>query len=145
VIENGDMTLQKKLVEDMKIASSVSIQYNSFGYHNSPFLIKITPVDESKIEEIKNFVNDFFKNQNGIISEHELERLKNLYMGQHVYMMDNLHSKAMVYGQAMVVGMNPEIISGVRKYIDEIKVSDINAMYKKVFVENPSIVGILSK
>jgi zinc protease len=144
VIENGDNMLKKKLVEDMKIASNVSIQYNSFGSDNSPFLIKITPVDNSKIHEIKDFMNDFFKNQKTIISEEELKRLKNLYIGQNIYMMDSLHNKAMMYGQIMLSGMDPKLMNDFKNYIENVTISDIEEIYKKVFVENSYIVGILS-
>ena len=145
IVENGDHMLKKKLVEDMKIASNVAVQYNCFGRDNAPFLIKITPVDESKIEEIKSFMNDFFKNQKEIISEEELRRLKNLYIGRNIYMMDNLDNKAMVYGQAILSGLDPKIISEMKNHINSIKVNDIEASFKKIFIDTPNIIGILSK
>ncbi len=142
IVENGDRMLKKKLIEEKKIASNVSVQYNSFGYDKSPFLIKITPIDDSKIKEIEEFMRDFFKSSNNIISNQELKRLKNLYIGQNIYMMDNLQAKNLFYGQAMVIGLSPHKINNIEKYIKRITVSDLNDAYRELFVKNNHIVGI---
>ena len=145
IVETGDNMLSKKLVEEKKIASDVSVEYNNFGYDNAPFLIKITPVDDSKIKEIQIFMNDFFKNQKEIVSEKELSRLKNLYIGQHTYAMDNLQNKAMIYGQVMLSGLNPEIVSDIKNQVNAITIADLEKVYNEIFIQNPHIIGILSK
>lgn len=145
IIANGDNMLSKKLVEEKKIASSVQILYNNFSYDNAPFLIKIDPVDDSKIPEIEDFMKDFFKNQKEIVSEQELERFKNLQIDGQIYFMDDIQNKAMLYGEVLLFGLNPKVVNNYDKKIESIKVSDIEAMYNRVFIENPYIVGILTR
>ena len=145
IIQNGDKMLTKKLVEEKKIASQISLQYDPYGYDRSPFLIKITPTDDSKIKEIDEFMKNFFQSNKNIIDKKELQRLKNLYIGQNIYAMDNLQSKNLIYGQALLAGLKPDIINNMDKHIKKITVKDVNNAYKEFFIKNNHIVGILSR
>ena len=140
----GNNMLRKKLVEELKIASDVSVQYDAFAKSGAPFLIKITLVDNGKLNRLKDFMYDFFKNITcESINQSELSRLKKLFITNKIYQDDDIEMISMFYGRGLLSGLKISELENYKKSVNNISVNDVKNIISKVFVQNSSITGIL--
>lgn len=143
-IVHGDNMLYRKLVEEMKIALDVSVQYDAFSKDGAPFLIKITLANNGRLNQLKDFLDDFFRNIiHYSIDAKELERLKGLFIANKIYQDDNIEMVSMFYGRGLLSGLKISEIENYKRFIDGISARDVSHMISRVFNKNISMVGVL--
>ena len=140
----GNNMLRKKLVEDLKIASDISIQYDPFSKNGSPFIIKITLADNGKLNLLKDFMHDFFKNiSHESIDSNEIQRLKKLFITNKIYQDDDIELVSIFYGRGLLSGLQISDLENYKKSLNNISKKDIKKIISKIFVQNTSMTGIL--
>ena len=144
ILKAGKGMLSDKLVNELKIATGVSIQHELFSHDQSPLLIKIGLRDKGNVEKLDKFMEDFFINIDKELNEQEIDRVKGMFRANFIYLMDSMPSKARFYGNAILAGLSTEQTNKFPDIIDNIKIEDLKSLIKEVFVNGSKTIGILA-
>jgi zinc protease len=142
---NANARLNRILVRNKRLALSVGAGYDSCcSRTNSLFMINATLMPNKtpiQIEtEIKKIISDIAVNG---ISEQELERVKIAITASQVYKRDSVFGQAMEIGSAEMGGLSWKQMDQWHQQLQNVKVSDVQEVAKKYFVDDHLTVGVL--
>jgi zinc protease len=137
-LNQGENMLNQKLVDEMQIASDVSIEYDSLGQAGSPFTISIDLVDKSKFNEVQAYIDNFTQNILGNMpKQNEFDRIKNLFITDKIYSEDDISNISMLYGRGLIAGIKLSDINNYHDLLKSIKISDLESVATKIFKDTP--------
>lgn len=103
--------LYKALVIDQKLATNISLSYNSAAWNDSTLSIVATPVSVDKIDTLQNAIDTQLRKivMNGI-TDKELNDTITRMQGDAIYARDSLSGPAMVIGYNLITGATLDAI-----------------------------------
>lgn len=142
---NPNARLNKILVRDKKIATSVSAGYSSCCARSEElFTISVGlsgKQSTEKIErEIMQILSDIAKNG---VSEDELKRVKIAMTAQQVYKRDSVFGQAMEIGTMEMGGVSWRKMDALNKYFQEVTADEVKQVAKKYFNNDTLTIGVL--
>lgn len=136
--------LYQALVEEKKLASDVSVSYDTFTLGPSVFRIIVLPEPGISMERIENAVNDEIARmlKDGFKDE-DITRAKTLLKAQAIYARDGLAGVARVMGWIRMIGLDKDFLFTWPNMIEAVKPADIMAAAKENWNLNASVTGEL--
>jgi zinc protease len=143
--EGTTSRLYRKLVMEMKIATSVGSGYDAVQRGPSSFMlyavpapgIEIATVEQALLAEISEIA------AKGVTQE-ELTTAKNRMINSAVYARDSLQYPAMVFGQALTAEFDMDYVEYWTARIENAALEDVNAAARDILGDGkPAVTGIL--
>ena len=141
---NESARLNKHLVREQKIASSVGAGYDSTARGPSVFILEATPsegktvgdVEAALHQEIAQLVKDG-------VSEEELKRVKAQVMASEVYKRDSVFYQAMQIGQMESIGLGHQAIPVMLEKLQAVTAEQVEQVAKEFLLDDNLTVATL--
>ena len=120
VLGQGDSArLKRSLVRDQKIASQVDVSYDAFSLFSDLITIDATPAKNHTLEDVEHAVLERIHDiQHTLITDQELERIKNQVVAAHIYARDSMFYQGLRIGSVVVLNLPYTLVN---EYVDHIK------------------------
>lgn len=142
----GSMTsyLYHKLVEELKVASSVSVDYTEGTLDPSAFMIFAQVSPNSTVEQLDIALHNAIQKLiiNGVTSE-QVEKTKKQVRAQLFYIRDSLMSGGTQLAQSLGVGIPLEVLESLPDRINMVTAEDVNQAIKSVLDTPHYVIGKL--
>jgi zinc protease len=141
---NASARLNKSLVRQQQIASSVSASYVSTARGPSMFYLSGTPSEGKTVVELEQALNDEIKRivDEGV-TEDELARVRAQVVASHVYQRDSIFSQAMQIGRLEGVGLSYRSLDTMLEKLKAVTTEQVREVAKKFFKEDGLTVAVL--
>lgn len=140
----GDTSyLHKKLVEDKKIALSVSSSYNPYSRSYGSFSVNVIPVEGFDTDNLMKILNDELRNSLLDFSDDDLEKVRETILANLVYLKDNPEDAAYIVGMLASLGLSLEEINSYEDNLKKVKLDDIKKVVKNMLDNAPCVEGVL--
>lgn len=125
--------LYKTVVVDQKKAVGAYFSSNSFARDYGTMSYGGTPVDGVSFDELEDAMLAVFVEaaEKGFTAK-ELERAKNRIIDAQIFELDSVTGPAMVFGRAMVMGINPDYLEYWSDALNAITLDEVNAKAKEI-------------
>jgi len=145
ILDGGDSTrLQRNLIKGKEIAASAGVGYSSGARMNTLFELDGIPASGKSIEVLQQAIMDELqKLKDELVSDEELERIKNQIIASSVFEKDSIYFQALKIGQAEASGIGWK---EEEKYVERIKKitpEQIQQVAKKYLVPERKTIAIL--
>ena len=142
---NPNARLNKILVRDKKIATSVSAGYSSCCSRSEElFTISVGLSGKQSTEKIEREIIQILRDiaKNGV-SEEELKRVKIAITAQQVYKRDSVFGQAMEIGTMEMGGVSWRKMDVLNKYFQEVTANEVKQVALKYFNNDTLTIGVL--
>lgn len=137
--------LTKELVRAQQIAVSTGAEYDPFERKNSLFMVMATPKEASATATVEAAIyREINKLQTDLIPPEELERVKTLFIANHVYHKDSLNNQAIALGSLESVGLDYRLEEQLLDNIQKVTAEQIKEMANKYLIQNRRTVAVLN-
>lgn len=135
--------LYKSIVVDQKKAVGVYFSSNSFAKDYGTMSYGGTPTDDTSLEELEDAMLAVFAEaaENGFTAE-ELERAKTRIIDSQIFELDSVTGPAMVFGRALMMGVQPEYLEYWTGALESITLEEVNAKAAEIL---PRVKGKYAK
>ncbi|MBY0291980.1 MAG: insulinase family protein [Alphaproteobacteria bacterium] len=149
VFLSGDFkgSLEETLVHKEKLASTFHSQYALTDFLDPwSFSIVVHPLDESKIKDIENIINETLEKiaQNGLTQE-DLNRTQLYIYNSWVMKLDDIFERAHFLGTAFSSGLTLEQINSLPQDLKKVTSADIQRVIQNYLTKDHAVMGILKK
>jgi zinc protease len=136
--------LNRDLVRERRIASSVGAGYDMLARGPSLFLLEGTPSQGVPVADLEKALRDQIERvaRDGVAPD-ELQRVKTQVVASQVYARDSMFSQAMQIGQMEMAGLSYQDIDLVVRKLQEVTAEQVQQVAKKYFVEDRLTVATL--
>ncbi|HSO07586.1 MAG TPA: pitrilysin family protein [Pelomicrobium sp.] len=136
--------LNRDLVREKRIATSVGAGYDLLARGPSLFLLEGTPSKEVSVAELEKALREQIERiaREGI-GEDELRRVKAQVVASQVYARDSMMSQAMQMGQLEMAGLSYKDIDVLVKKLQEVTAAQVQEVAKKYFAGDRLTVATL--
>jgi zinc protease len=135
--------LYKSIVVEQQKAVSAYFSFNGFARDYGSMSYGGTPVDGVSFEQLEQAMLEVFaKAALEGFTEEELARAKSRIIDAQIFELDSVTGPAMVFGRAMMVGVDPEYLEYWTAALDAITLEHVNAKAKEIL---PRVNGALAK
>lgn len=135
--------LYQLLVEEKKLAQSVSSDFNPFRRGPGEFALNVVPVEAKHLPEIKSVIaKEIAKLKQNPPSVAELNRAKTQLLASNIYLRDGLQSLAQVMGHLAMIGLPLDFYFNWENSIESITAQQISDSLK-LLEESYSVTGLL--
>jgi zinc protease len=136
--------LNKSLVRDSQIASSVGAGYGASARGPSMFFLSGTPSAGQTIDELEQALRAEIKKiiDEGV-TEEELARVKVQVVASQVYQLDSVFSQAMQIGRLESIGLSFRDIDTILEKLQAVTAEQIREVAKKYFIDDSLTVAVL--
>ncbi|PWB14822.1 insulinase family protein [Acinetobacter sp. AM] len=118
--------LQKNLVRNQKLATSISASYDPYNRGDSLFSITALPVEGVSLEEIEKAVLVEIENlKNSPVSDDEVNRVVTRYMADLIYSQDDIAGQARMIGILEVNGLSYQLVEQLQQHYEAVTPEDI--------------------
>jgi zinc protease len=136
--------LQRNLVRGQQIASDADDYYDLTSKLPNLFVIYATPTPKFSLNQLQHAVQEQINQlSTQLISEQELQRVKNALIAERIFSEDSLYVQAQEIGAYESVGLGWQKLDDYTKQIDAITPAQIQAVVKKYLTANRLVVGYL--
>ncbi|MCH9808614.1 MAG: insulinase family protein [Alphaproteobacteria bacterium] len=144
VASGATSRLYKRLVVEMKIASSAGGWYSGDGYDSGKISFYAVAADGVPLEKVEAEIDEVIAEvaRDGV-TEAELKRAKSKLMADYVYGSDSQSTLARRYGWAAVVGQGIDDVESWPSDIDKVTVEQVKAAATKQLDLRRSVTGYL--
>ena len=141
---NASARLNKSLVRQQQIASSVGASYVATARGPSMFYLSGTPSEGKTVVELEQALNDEIKRliDEGV-TEEELARVRAQVVAGHVYQRDSIFSQAMQIGRLEGVGLSHRSLDTMLEKLQAVTTEQVREVAKKFFKEDSLTVAVL--
>ncbi|CAH9019166.1 putative zinc protease [Candidatus Nitrosacidococcus sp. I8] len=145
VLDGGESSrFSKDLVRGSQIAANAGVDYNLYARSTDQLVISGTPTSGHTIEELeKALLVQVEKLQKELVSNQELERIKNQVIAHQVYEEDSIFYQAMQLGTLATVGLDWRLIDEYVDQVSAITPEQIQMVAKEFLIENNQTRGEL--
>lgn len=125
--------LYKSIVMEQKKAVNAYFSYSGFAQDYGTMSYGGTPTDDTSFEALEQALLAEFRKaaENGFTAE-ELERAKNRIIDGQIFELDSVTGPAMIFGRAMMVGIDPEYLEYWTHVLKAITLEDVNKVAAKI-------------
>lgn len=141
---NGSARLNKELVREQRIASSINADYDSTGRGPSMFFLNGTPSEGKSAEELETALHSEVQKliRDGV-TEEELARVKAQVVSGHVFQLDSMFYQAMQIGQLESVGLSYRDLDTIIKKLQAVTAEQVRDVAIKYLIEDSLTVATL--
>lgn len=145
ILDGGDSSrLQKELVRDSQIISSVDVNYSPFDRLDNLFIIDATPAAGHTIDQVKTaLLQQIQRLQTVPVTEQELSRIKAQVIAGRVYQKDSIENQAQEIGSLESVGLSWREGDESIKKISAITPAQIQAVANEFLIPSRLTIGEL--
>ncbi len=141
---NASARLNKALVREQQIASSVDASYNSTARGPTLFYLSSTPSEGKTVAALETALrNEIEKLINEGVTEEELMRVKAQLVASHVFQRDSIFSQAMQIGRLESIGLSYRDIDTMLQKLKAVTAEQIRSVAKKYFQDDSLTVAVL--
>lgn len=129
--------LQKNLVHDQKILSSVSVSYDPYNRGDSLFGISALPNSGISLEQAKVAIEKEIEAiKNEPVKQAEIDRIATRFVSNMVYSQDDISNQAKLIGNLEVNGLSYRLLDELPEHFRKIRPSDVQRVAQYYFVKN---------
>ncbi len=141
---NESARLNKELVREQRIASSINADYDSTGRGPSMFFLNGTPSEGKSVEELETALHSEVQKliRDGV-TEEELTRVKAQVVSGHVFQLDSMFYQAMQIGQLESVGLSYRDLDTIIKKLQAVTAEQVRDVAIKYLIEDSLTVATL--
>jgi zinc protease len=141
---NGAARLNKSLVREQQLASSVDASYESTSRGPALFVLEGTPSEGKNVAELESGLRaqiDLLAKEG--ISEAELKRIKAQITAEEVYKRDSVFYQAMQIGQLESIGLSYKDIPVMLEKLQAVSALQVQEVAREYFKDDSLIVAVL--
>ena len=148
ILNNNDNAwLNKALIRDKLLASSVSVYYSLYDQYQTNFIISFTPADGISIDEVKAEIwRQISRLKTELISQKILGNIQTQAQASYIYEQDSIDTQAYYLGALETIGLGYQTAGEYAGKIHQISAEQIQAIAKKYFTkQNLSSIRLIPK
>ncbi len=144
--EGNNSSLYLSLVRNQKLAIETTSEYDMTSIDRGMFAIAATSAEGVKLESLEKAIDYQLKQmKDSLVSESNLQRIKNNLIASNIYGRENLKTMAFIYGTALATGLDLSYIENWQENINAVSREDIKQVAQEIFNINNSVTGYLDK
>lgn len=138
VLDGGlSARLEKRLIREQGLLTSVGTSYNLLDRGDGLFLIQATPREGISLEQAQQaIVTEINKLATDPITSDEISRAKTNTVTGLIYAQDSMEGQAQMIGSLQSIGLDDRLLATLPAKLDSITVADIQAVSKKYLVKD---------
>ena len=141
---NESARLNKELVRDQQIASSINAEYDATGRGPGMFFLSGTPSEGRSVAELEAALRNEIKRLiSAGVTEKELRRVRAQVVSGHVFQLDSMFYQAMQIGQLESVGLSYRDLDTIIKKLQTVTAKQIREVAIKYLIDDSLTVAIL--
>jgi len=141
---NESARLNKELVREQHIASSINADYDSTGRSSGMFFLNGTPSEGKSVVELEVALRSVVEKLiQGGVTEEELARVKAQVVSSHVFQLDSMFYQAMQIGQLESVGLSYRDLDTIIKKLQAVTAEQVRDVAIKYLIEDSLTVAAL--
>ena len=141
---NESARLNKELVRDQQIASSINAEYDATGRGPGMFFLSGTPSEGRSVAELEGALrNEIERLISAGVTEKELRRVRAQVVSGHVFQLDSMFYQAMQIGQLESVGLSYRDLDTIIKKLQTVTAKQIREVAIKYLIDDSLTVAIL--
>ena len=141
---NESARLNKELVRDLHIASSINADYDSIGRGPSMFFLNGTPSEGKSVTDLEVALrNEIKKLIREGVNEKELSRAKAQVVSGYVFQLDSMFYQAMQIGQLETVGLSYRNVDTIMKKLQDVTANQVREVARKYLKDDSLTIAVL--
>ena len=141
---NESARLNKELVRDQQIASSINAEYDATGRGPGMFFLSGTPSEGRSVAELEGALRNEIKRLiSAGVTEKELRRVRAQVVSGHVFQLDSMFYQAMQIGQLESVGLSYRDLDTIIKKLQTVTAKQIREVAIKYLTDDSLTVAVL--
>ena len=141
---NESARLNKELVREQQIASSINAEYDATGRGPGMFFLSGTPSEGRSVAELEGALRNEIKRLiSAGVTEKELRRVRAQVVSGHVFQLDSMFYQAMQIGQLESVGLSYRDLDTIIKKLQTVTAKQIREVAIKYLIDDSLTVAIL--
>ena len=141
---NESARLNKELVREKQIASSINADYDSTGRGPGMFFLSGTPSEGRSVAELESALRiEIEKLINAGVTEKELGRVRAQVLSGHVFQLDSMFYQAMQIGQLESVGLSYRDLDTIIKKLQAVTAKQVREVAIKYLTDDSLTVAVL--
>lgn len=141
---NDSARLNKSLVRDLHIASSINADYDSTGRGPGMLFLNGTPSEGKSVAELEAALrNEVERLISEGVTEKELTRAKAQVVSGHVFQLDSMFYQAMQIGQLESVGLSNHDLDTIIKKLQAVTAKQVHEVAIKYLIDDGLTVAVL--
>ena len=141
---NGSARLNKELVRNQQIASSINADYDSTGRGPGMFFLSGTPSEGRSAAELESALRiEIERLIDAGVTEKELRRVRAQVVSGHVFQLDSMFYQAMQIGQLESVGLSYRDLDTIIKKLQAVTAKQVREVAIKYLIDDSLTVAVL--
>lgn len=141
---NGSARLNKELVRNQQIASSINADYDSTGRGPGMFFLSGTPSEGRSAAELESAIRiEIERLIDAGVTEKELRRVRAQVLSGHVFQLDSMFYQAMQIGQLESVGLSYRDLDTIIKKLQAVTAEQVREVAIKYLIDDSLTVAVL--
>ena len=141
---NGSARLNKELVRNQQIASSINADYDSTGRGPGMFFLSGTPSEGRSAAELESAIRiEIERLIDAGVTEKELRRVRAQVVSSHVFQLDSMFYQAMQIGQLESVGLSYRDLDTIIKKLQAVTAEQVREVAIKYLIDDSLTVAVL--
>ena len=141
---NGSARLNKELVRNQQIASSINADYDSTGRGPGMFFLSGTPSEGRSAAELESAIRiEIERLIDAGVTEKELRRVRAQVVSGHVFQLDSMFYQAMQIGQLESVGLSYRDLDTIIKKLQAVTAKQVREVAIKYLIDDSLTVAVL--
>jgi len=141
---NGSARLNKELVRNQQIASSINADYDSTGRGPGMFFLSGTPSEGRSAAELESAIRiEIERLIDAGVTEKELRRVRAQVLSGHVFQFDSMFYQAMQIGQLESVGLSYRDLDTIIKKLQAVTAKQVREVAIKYLIDDSLTVAVL--
>lgn len=141
---NGSARLNKELVRNQQIASSINADYDSTGRGPGMFFLSGTPSEGRSAAELESAIRiEIERLIDAGVTEKELRRVRAQVLSGHVFQLDSMFYQAMQIGQLESVGLSYRDLDTIIKKLQAVTAKQVREVAIKYLIDDSLTVAVL--
>jgi zinc protease len=145
VLDGGSSArLSNNLIRGSKLAVAANTSYSAFSRLPGMLVLDAVPAPDASVEAVEKALLkevDLFKTE--LVSEDEMERVRNQIIASKVYEKDSVFYQALLIGQLETVGLDWRLADEYVDHLKAVTAEQIRQVAQKYLVENNLSVAVL--
>ena len=141
---NGSARLNKELVRNQQIASSINADYDSTGRGPGMFFLSGPPSEGRSAAELESAIRiEIERLIDAGVTEKELRRVRAQVVSGHVFQLDSMFYQAMQIGQLESVGLSYRDLDTIIKKLQAVTAKQVREVAIKYLMDDSLTVAVL--
>jgi zinc protease len=140
----GSARISNNLIRGSKLAVEADAGYSAFSRLPGMLVMDAVPAPDSNVEAVeKALLKEVERFKTELVSEDEIERVRNQIIAAKVYEKDSVFYQAMLIGQLETIGLDWRLADEYVDHLKAVTAEQIRRVAQKYLVENNLSVAVL--